>query len=103
VTEARAVRTGDGGRPLPEFVVVPARPGPGGPRLETRCLAGGARAALPAFSSVAGLVARLGRGQPWVCLRLAHARGAAAAAGLACVVIDPGGPAAAGGHDGGEA
>jgi hypothetical protein len=44
---------------------------------------------LPAFSSVALLVAMLGHDRPWVCVGLRDAQEAAAAAGLDRVVIDP--------------
>lgn len=74
---------------LPELVVVPARLGPYGAEMETRCAARGPDLVLPAFSSVAGLVRLLGHDRPWVCVRLRDARQAAAAAGLARVVIDP--------------
>lgn len=73
----------------PEFVVVPARRGPGGAEMETRRAAVGPGLVLPAFSSVPGLVRVLGRDRPWVCVRLRDAREAAGAAGLAGVVIDP--------------
>lgn len=75
---------------LPELVIVPARPGASGPEMETRYTDDGRRVVLPAFSSVANLAARLGHEQPWICVPLAEARGAAADADLAGIVIDPG-------------
>jgi hypothetical protein len=77
-------------RSLPEVVVVPARPGDDGPEMETRYTRDGQQVVLPVFSSVASLVARLGHEQPWICVTLTAARAAAAGAGLARVVIDPG-------------
>jgi hypothetical protein len=74
---------------LPEFVVVPARPGPYGAEMETRHTADGLDLALPVFSSVANLVRLLGHDRPWVCVSLRDARQTAAAAGLARVVVDP--------------
>jgi hypothetical protein len=74
---------------LPELVVVPARLGPDGVEMETRHTVGGPDLVLPVFSSVANLVRMLGHDRPWVCVRLRDAREAAAAAGLARVVIDP--------------
>jgi hypothetical protein len=74
---------------LPEFVIVPARPGTGGPEMETRYTPDGLGIVLPAFTSVAKLAGTFGRGQPWICVPLREARQAAAAEGLARVVIDP--------------
>jgi len=79
----------DPGQPMPELVIVPARPGADGPEMETRYTPNGLELALPAFSSVANLVGRLGHFQPWICVRLQEAREAAATAGLTRVVIDP--------------
>ena len=74
---------------LPEFVVVPARPGGDGVEVETRHAVAGPDVVLPVFSSAAALVQVLGHDQPWVCVGLRDAREAAAAASLARVVIDP--------------
>lgn len=74
---------------LPEFVIVPARPGTGAPEMETRYTSNGLEIVLPAFTSVAKLVGMLGSGQPWICVPLWEARQAAKAEGLAWVVIDP--------------
>jgi hypothetical protein len=74
---------------LPKFVIVPARAGTGGPEMETRYTPTGLEIVLPAFTSVAKLAGMLGRGQPWICVPLREARQAAAAEGLARVVIDP--------------
>jgi hypothetical protein len=79
----------DNGKPLPELVVVPARPGADGPEIETRYTPNHLEVVLPVFSSVANLVAALGREQPWVLVPLARARETAVASGLARVVIDP--------------
>lgn len=79
----------DPGESLPEFVFVPARAGVGGPEMETRYTADETELALPAFSTIARLVAVLGRDQAWVCARLKDVRETAAAAGLSAVVIDP--------------
>jgi hypothetical protein len=74
---------------LPEFVIVPARPGTGGLEMETRYTSSGLEIVLPAFTSVAKLVGMLGSGQPWICVPLREVRQAATAEGLARVVIDP--------------
>jgi hypothetical protein len=74
----------------PEFVIVPARRRPGGVEMETRHVVIGPDVVLPVFSSVASLVRAGGNGRPWVCVRLRDPRAAAAAAGLARVVIDSG-------------
>ena len=79
----------DPGHSLPEFVIVPAWPGTGGPEMETRYTPNGLEIVLPAFTSVAKLVGMLGHGQPWICVPLREARQAAEAGGLAQVVIDP--------------
>jgi hypothetical protein len=79
----------DSGQSLPELVIVPARPGAGGPEMETRYTPNRLQVVLPVFSSVASLVAQLGHEQPWVCVSLAEARRVAADMGLARVVIDP--------------
>lgn len=68
---------------------MPARPGTGGPEMETRYTPNGLEIVLPTFTSVAKLVGVLGHGQPWICVSLREARQAAAADGLARVVIDP--------------
>jgi hypothetical protein len=57
--------------------------------METRYTPDGLEIVLPAFTSVAKLVGMLGRGQPWICVPLREASQAAAAEGLARVVIDP--------------
>lgn len=66
--------TGPGSQDNPRLVVVPARPQEAGGRaevvLEMRQQPGGGYV-LPVFSSVALLIERLGRFQPWVCLPLA--------------------------------
>jgi hypothetical protein len=74
---------------LPEFVIVPARPGTGSPEMETRYTPNGPEIVRPAFTSVAKRIGMPGRGQPWICVPLREARQAAAAEGLARVVIDP--------------
>jgi hypothetical protein len=75
------------------LVVVPAHPpGPRDPgdsvRFELRQLTD-ETPALPAFSTVAGLVRELGPYQPWVRVPLRAAREAAAQAGVRSVVLDP--------------
>jgi hypothetical protein len=57
--------------------------------MEPRYTPNGLQVVLPVFSSVAGLVARLGRRQPWICVPLSEVREVAAGNGLARVVIDP--------------
>ena len=79
----------DPGHSLPEFVIVPARPGTGAPEMETRYTSNGLEIVLTAFTSVAKLAGMLGSGQPWICVPLREARQAATAEGLARVVIDP--------------
>jgi hypothetical protein len=56
--------------------------------METRHTAAGPDVVLPVLSTVANLVRLLGRDRPWVRVRLPAAGEAAAAAGLASVVID---------------
>jgi SseB protein N-terminal domain len=80
--------------PLPDLVFVPARPArprAGGGRevaFEARTLADGT-VALPAFSTVARLVAALGHYQPWVCVPLPTVQAAMARDGVPQVVLDP--------------
>lgn len=75
---------------MPDVVVVPARPGEGGPEMEARHSADGREVVLPVFTSVAALVAQFGRTQPWICVPLEEARKAAAGMGVERVVINPG-------------
>jgi hypothetical protein len=79
----------------PRIAYVPAHPatagqrhGPGDVEFEIRRLADG-EAALPAFSSVAKLVAALGHAQPWVALPLENIRALMGAVGVRRIVIDP--------------
>ncbi len=78
--------------PFPELVFVPARPeASGGGRevaYEVRTLADGT-VALPAFSTVARLVAALGHYQPWACVSLRTVQAAMGKAGVPTVVVDP--------------
>lgn len=77
---------------VPEYVVVPAHPAPGGGLdgivFETRETPGG-QAVLPVFSSVRHLVGTLGHAQPWVAMPLIKVRELAGAGGLREVVLDP--------------
>jgi hypothetical protein len=76
----------------PELVIVPAHPRGGDAcrvEFEVRGQPGDG-AVLPVFSSVAALVRTLGHYQPWVCVPLRVALEAAARAGPAKVVLDPG-------------
>lgn len=76
---------------VPELVIVPARPLTGAAGLvefEVRAGADG-DIVLLVFSSVAALVAELGRYQPWVCVPWRQAADAAYRAGVACVALDP--------------
>jgi hypothetical protein len=57
--------------------------------METRYTPNGLEIVLPAFTSVAKLAGIPGRHQPWICVPLREASQAAAAGGLARVVIDP--------------
>jgi hypothetical protein len=78
--------------PFPELVFVPARPqvarGSKEVAYEVRTLADGT-VALPAFSTVAKLVAALGHYQPWACVPLRTVQAAMAKAGVPRVVLDP--------------
>ena len=74
------------GATLPPVVVVPAHPGPHGVQLELTLLGDGT-AAVVAFSTVAGLVAELGRNQPWAMLPASTVLTAGRRA--AAVVLDP--------------
>lgn len=74
------------GATLPPVVVVPAHPGPHGVELELTLLGDGT-AAVVAFSTVAGLVAELGRDQPWAMLPASTVLTAGRRA--AAVVLDP--------------
>lgn len=62
--------------------------------MEARYSADGREVVLPVFTSVAALVAQLGKTQPWVCVPLEAAQRAAAEMGIARVVIDPRGTGA---------
>lgn len=74
------------GSSLPPVVVVPAHPGPDGVELELIPLGGGT-AAVVAFSTVAGLLERLGPDQPWAMVPASTALAAGRRA--AAVVLDP--------------
>jgi hypothetical protein len=75
-----------------ELVFVPARPRVSGTgnelTYEVRTLADGTMA-LPVFSTVARLVAALGRYQPWACVPLQAVQADMARCGIPQVVLDP--------------
>ena len=72
-----------------ELVYVPAHPLRDGQlEFEVRALPDGT-AALPAFSTVRGLVHELGSYQPWVCVPMTTVRQAAALSGVSQVALDP--------------
>ncbi len=75
-----------------ELVFVPARPRVSGAgnelTYEVRTLADGTMA-LPVFSTVARLVAALGRYQPWACVPLRAVQADMARCGISQVVLDP--------------
>lgn len=71
---------------MPPVVVVPAHPGANGVELELTPLDDGT-AAVVAFSTVAGLVATLGRDQPWAMVPASTVLTAGRRA--ATVVLDP--------------
>jgi len=75
-----------------ELVFVPARPRVSGDSreltYEVRTLADGTLV-LPVFSTVARLVAALGRYQPWACVPLQALRADLARGGMPQVVVDP--------------
>jgi len=77
-----------------EIVFAPARPDvrPGHAAdvaFEVRQMSDGTRG-LPVFTTVQGLVATLGREQPWVALPLRNIRVIMGGAGVDRIVIDPG-------------
>lgn len=77
---------------LPEYVVVPGHPITTGDgrevRFELRESDSGERAGI-AFTSVAELIAQLGRFQPWMVMRSTGLRNLLAAAGVKLIVLDP--------------